>query len=200
MKYPAKMKSYFLLFPITLLIFSCDDEDDGAKTMENDASKTDIVDTAINTEVLGSLVAALTKTDENEDSNLVDALSGKGSFTVFAPTNDVFVALLDILGDDYNSLPDFDTPEEKELLATVLSYHIISGSAIASGEFDDHQQLKAAQGENITVDVKLNGKIILLDKTHDRTRVDAADNEASNGIVHIIDKVLLPQEVLDALH
>ena len=155
-----------------------------------------IVELAQSVDDLSLLVDALIQAD----AGLVEALQGDGPFTVFAPNNHAFQELFHLLGPEYHGISDFNTPAEKELLATVLSYHVISGSAIASGGFNGHQQFKTEQGENISVNVRSDGRILILDKTHDKARVVAADNKASNGIVHIIDKVLLPQEVLDALH
>ena len=155
-----------------------------------------IVEIAVETDDLSILVDALIQAD----AGLVEALQGDGPFTVFAPTNHAFQELFHLLGSNYHGIADFDTPGEKELLASVLLYHVIGGSALSSNDFEDHQQIKTLQGENISIDVRLNGSIRILDKTHDRAHVSAADTEASNGIVHIIDKVLLPQEFLDALH
>ncbi len=154
-----------------------------------------IVELAQSVSDLNILVEALIQAD----AGLVEALSGNGPFTVFAPDNHAFQELFHLLGPQYHDISDFDTPQEKELLATVLLYHVIGDSALASGDFDGHQQIKTLQGENVSVDVRLNGSIRIFDKTHDTAKVNAADNEASNGIVHIIDKVLLPQEFLDAI-
>jgi len=116
-----------LMLPIfAFLVASCSDEDD-QQNLSAEQSSSSIVETAQNTEVLSSLVAALAKADENEDSDLIGALSGEGPFTVFAPTNDAFGELLGAL-DGFDSLEDFDTPEEKSLLATILQYHVITTS------------------------------------------------------------------------
>ena len=155
-----------------------------------------IVEIAVETDDLSLLVDALIQAD----AGLVEVLQGDGPFTVFAPNNHAFQELFHLLGSDYHGIADFDTPQEKELLASVLLYHVIAGSAFASNDFEGHQQIKTAQGENLSVDVRPNGSIRIFDKTHDRALVTLGDNEASNGIVHIIDKVLLPQEFLDALH
>jgi len=155
----------------------------------------DIVELAQSVDDLSILVEALVQAD----AGLVEALSGEGSFTVFAPNNHAFQQLFHLLGPSYHSIADFDTPQEKELLASVLLYHVVDG-IFTSEDFDGHQRIKTLQGEEIAVDVRLNGQIKILDKTHERTNINAADNEASNGIVHIVDKVLLPQEVLDMLH
>ncbi|MEM9362268.1 MAG: fasciclin domain-containing protein [Bacteroidota bacterium] len=158
-----------------------------------------IVQLAQSVDDLSLLVDALIQAD----AGLVDVLSGDGPFTVFAPTNQAFADLLDALGDDFNSLDDFDTPAEKELLAKVLTYHVVAGDAVASGDISNHQRFDTVQGEALFAIFKhRNGtdQLFIRDKTHVDAKVVGADNVASNGIVHVIDKVLLPQEVLDALH
>lgn len=152
-----------------------------------------IVDTAVATDDLSLLVDALVQAD----AGLVETLSGDGPFTVFAPTNAAFAALLDVLGDDFNSLADFDTEEEKALLVKVLTYHVVAGTAAFSTDLSDGQMIETFQGEN--VGVSLNGGVFITDATEANAEVVIADVEASNGVVHVINKVLLPQEVLDAL-
>ncbi len=152
-----------------------------------------IVDTAVATDDLSLLVDALGQAD----AGLVETLSGDGPFTVFAPTNAAFAALLDVLGDDFNSLADFDTEEEKALLVKVLTYHVVAGTAAFSTDLSDGQMIETFQGEN--VGVSLNGGVFITDATETNAEVVIADVEASNGVVHVINKVLLPQEVLDAL-
>ncbi len=154
----------------------------------------DIVELAQSVDNLSLLVEALIQAD----AGLVEALQGDGPFTVFAPTNEAFVNLLHALGSNYNSLEDFDTDEEKALLAQLLSYHVVAGNAVASEDLTDHQVIETLQGESITV--RLNHGVFIQDKTHVNAQVIGADNEASNGIVHIINKVLIPQEIIDALH
>jgi uncharacterized surface protein with fasciclin (FAS1) repeats len=152
-----------------------------------------IVELASNTDFLSLLVGALVQAD----AGLVDLLGTDGPFTVFAPTDTAFAALLDTLGDDYNSLADFDTPEEKALLAQILKYHVVAGAAAFSGDLSDGQMIETAQGESVTV--SLSGGVFIQDKTDVGAAVAPADIAASNGVVHVIDKVLLPQEALDAL-
>ncbi len=153
-----------------------------------------IVELAQSVPDLSLLVDALVQAD----AGLVEVLSGEGPFTVFAPTNEAFADLLAALGDDYHSLADFDTPEEKELLATVLTYHVVAGAAVLSTDLSDHQELHTVQGESLFA--VLSHGVAIRDKTDVDANVTGPDNEASNGVVHIIDKVLLPQAVLDALN
>ena len=132
------------------------------------------------------------------DAGLVGVLSGDGPFTVFAPTNAAFADLLNALGDNFNSLADFDTAEEKALLATVLTYHVVAGAAVASTDLQDHQAITTVQGESLFA--ILSHGVQIRDKTDVDANVVIADVVASNGIVHVVDKVLLPQEVLDILN
>ena len=127
MKNYLKWKSIFLLTLFTFATFSCDKEDND--TNEQDSSST-IVETAQSTDTLSSLVDALLKADENDDSDLIGTLSGDGPFTVFAPTNSAFNDLLASL-DGFDSLEDFDTVEKRALLALILQYHVIAGTAAA---------------------------------------------------------------------
>ncbi|MEL6976357.1 MAG: fasciclin domain-containing protein, partial [Bacteroidota bacterium] len=154
-----------------------------------------IVEIAIETDDLSLLVDALVQAD----AGLVETLSGDGPFTVFAPTNQAFADLLDALGNDFNSLSDFDTQAEKDLLVKVLTYHVVAGTAAFSGDLSDGQQIGTFQGENVGISIK-NGNIHITDATDDNALVVLEDVEASNGVVHVIDKVLLPQEVLDILN
>jgi uncharacterized surface protein with fasciclin (FAS1) repeats len=153
-----------------------------------------IVELAQSVDELSLLVEALIQAD----AGLVELLSGDGPFTVFAPTNNAFADLLNALGDDYHSLADFATAEEKALLTKVLAYHVVAGAAVASGDLTDHQELPTAQGESLFAII--NHGVDIRDKSGTDANVVAPDNIASNGIVHIIDKVLLPQEVIDILN
>jgi len=83
------------------------------------------------------------------DAGLVEALSSEGPFTVFAPTNAAFEDLLDALGSNYHSIADFDTAAEKAILAKILTYHVVSGAAVASGDLSNHQEIVTVQGESV---------------------------------------------------
>jgi len=193
MKKILTFKKLVLLTFLSVFALSCDkDEEESTDSMENEST---IVETAQGEDSLSSLVAALAKADENEDSDLIATLNSNGPFTVFAPTNEAFASLLQNL-EGFNSLDDFDTEEEKTLLAKILQYHVVSGAA-ASTDLSDGQTIATVQGENISI--SLEGGVFIGDATDDDAEVIAADVQASNGIVHIIDKVLLPQEVLNAL-
>ena len=131
-----------------------------------------IVDIAVGDENFSILVAALQAAD------LVEALSGDGPFTCFAPTNDAFAVLLEDLGigaEDLLAHPQLDQ---------VLLYHVV-GAKVMSTDLVDGMEAPTLQGENLTVDLSY-GVVI------NESNVTAADLEASNGVVHVIDTVLIP--------
>lgn len=160
-----------LFIALTMLLTACDDDDD-----EMVIPQDNIVTLAQGNGDLSILVQALTKYPD-----LVSTLSGSGDFTVFAPTNAAFTALLGVIGqDDLNDIPE-------SVLRRVLEYHVISGSAILSSSLTDGQTAATVLGENITVGVTSSGVNI------DAATVVTADVAASNGVVHVIDAVLVPE-------
>ena len=186
MKNLFRLKSTFLCIILLSFIISCDKNDDKSAEMQQN-----IVQTAQATDALSSLVAALLKADEATSANLVGTLSGTGPFTVFAPTNDAFSTLLANL-EGYDSLDDFNTPEKKELLATILTYHVVAGTAVKSTDLSDGQEVTSVQGEKLTVAIT-GGTVYIKDGSEPDAKVIIADVEASNGIVHVIDKILVPE-------
>lgn len=196
------MKALRNLSKLTVLIFvltftSCSEDDNGpADDMSPDPTPINIVETALATADLSSLVSALQKADESANNDLISALSGDGPFTVFAPTNAAFADLLAQL-DGFDSLDDFNTEQLQDLLATILTYHVISGTAALSTDLSDGQSLTTLQGSALTVSTQ--GGVFIGDDTDTDAQVSLADIEASNGVVHVVNKVLLPQAVLDEL-
>ena len=132
----------------------------------------DIPTNAQNTGVHDSLVAALSH------AGLVSALQADGPFTVFAPTDDAFAAA----GID---LSTFDTDEENATLSDILLYHVVSGS-VAASDVTDGMSAEALNGDDLSFTVS-DGSVMVNDAT-----VTTADVMASNGIIHVIDKVLMP--------
>lgn len=182
------------LLPFLLIFASCSDDDDG---MDPPPEVTvNIVEAAQATADLSTLVAALQKADESANNDLITALSGEGPFTVFAPTNQAFADLLAQL-DGFDSLDDFSTQELQDLLAVILTYHVVPGAAAMSTDLSDGQSLTTLQGSTLTVST--TGGVFIGDATDTDAQVTTADVETSNGVVHIIDKVLLPQAILDEL-
>ncbi|WP_344055378.1 fasciclin domain-containing protein, partial [Streptomyces thermoalcalitolerans] len=119
-----------------------------------------------------------------------------GPFTVFAPTNEAFVGLLDILGDDYNALSDFDTQEEIDLLVKILTYHVVAGTEAFAADLSDGQSIATVNGASVGINIT-NHTVHIIDATDDNATVVIPDVDASNGVVHVINKVLLPQEAVD---
>lgn len=125
------------------------------------------------TESAKTLAAAVKAAD------LVTTLEGTGPFTVFAPTDAAFAAIQK----DVDSLLK---PENKDKLASILTYHVVSGKHLAA-DLKDGAELTTVQGEKLKVSIK-DGKVLIGD-----AHVVTADVDASNGVVHLIDKVLLPK-------
>lgn len=137
--------------------------------------KKDIVDTAAGAGSFNTLVAAV------EAAGLVETLKGEGPFTVFAPTDEAFAAL------PAGTVEDLLKPENKDKLVAILTYHVVSGKVMASDVAGAQTMAATVQGQELTIDgsdgVKING-----------ATVTSADVEASNGVIHVIDKVLLPPQ------
>ncbi|PIB27063.1 adhesin [Maribacter sp. 4U21] len=191
---PRILKSTICAF---LLIFaaSCsdDDQDQGPEIVPG----SNIVETAQANNSLSSLVAALSKADESDDNDLITLLSTEGAvYTVLAPSNEAFTALLGRL-DGFDSLDDFNTTQLQNLLATILTYHVVGGAAVPSSELTEGLTITTAQGEQLTV--SLEGGASFTDAAGEAAFVTTADVTTNNGIVHVIDKVLIPQAALDAL-
>lgn len=138
------------------------------------AAEGDIVDIAVGNESFSTLVAALQQAD------LVGALQGDGPFTVFAPTDEAFAALLaalDISAADLLAHPD---------LSKVLLYHVVSGK-VMSTDLSDGMEAPTLNGQAITVDLDMGVMI-------NSSNVISADIEATNGVIHVIDSVLVPDD------
>lgn len=138
-----------------------------------------IVELAVGTPDLSTLVFALDQAD------LVETLSGPGPFTVFAPVNSAFEALPD------ETLAVALLPENVGLLTDVLTYHVVAGAAVFAGDLFNGQVINTVEGSTLTVSIQ-DGNVRLLDGTDRIINVFATDIEASNGVVHLIDQVLLP--------
>jgi uncharacterized surface protein with fasciclin (FAS1) repeats len=138
------------------------------------AADKDIVDTAIAAGSFKTLAAAL------QAAGLVDTLKGAGPFTVFAPTDEAFAKL------PAGTVENLLKPENKAKLVSILTYHVVPGSVMAA----DVMKMKAAktvQGESVKISTA-NGKVMI-----DKSNVTKADIAASNGVIHVIDAVLMPK-------
>ena len=144
----------------------------GQENVKDDESQKDVVKVAVSSKDHTTLVAALKQAD------LVTSLSNAGPFTVFAPTNEAFAKLpketLDALMKD----------DKKEDLQNILQYHV-TVSALKAESFQDGQTLGMVNGDKVTISVK-NGKVML-----NNSATIIASIQASNGMVHVIDGVLL---------
>ncbi len=173
-----------LAFALTsvFLFSSCDKEDD--KVMDPTPQQKDIVETAQSASNLSILVAAL------QQAGLVDALKADGPFTVFAPTNDAFMDLLNS-NPAWTSLGDIDN----ELLTSVLLFHVTQGKIMASDLGNTYvKSLSPVFNNNpLSLQVSVDGGVSFNGMSAPVT----TDIVASNGVVHIIDKVMLPPSVVD---
>jgi len=175
------MKIIKKLLPILLLslfIYSCDDDNDDTIMPVTNT----IVDVAVNNN-LSSLVAAVTRAD------LAGTLSSPGPFTVFAPTNEAFQGLLDSNA-DWNSVNDIPV----ETLRSVLLFHVLSGE-VKSTDLADIYVNTSSTGPNdeaLSLQVEVTGAI----EFNGDAKPVIVDVEASNGVVHVIDKVMLPPNVV----
>lgn len=133
----------------------------------------DIVDTAISAGQFTTLVAAVQAAD------LVDVLKGEGPFTVFAPTDEAFAALPE------GTVENLLKPENKDQLIAVLTYHVIPGKIMSADIAGNTAEVATVQGSNISVDATNGVKV-------DNATVITADIETDNGVIHVIDQVVLP--------
>ena len=138
------------------------------------AKANDIVDTAIEAGDFNTLVAAVQAAD------LVDTLKGEGPFTVFAPTDEAFAALPE------GTLENLLKPENKDQLIAILTYHVVSGKVMSKDIAGKRMNVATVQGGGLSVDATQGVQI-------NDANVVAADIETSNGVIHVIDKVVLPK-------
>lgn len=137
------------------------------------ADEKDIVDTAVGAGSFKTLAAALKAAD------LIETLKGKGPFTVFAPTDEAFAKLPE------GTVETLLKPENKAKLAAILTYHVVAGKV----EAKDAVKLKSAKtvnGASFTIKVSDDGVMV------DKAKVVKTDIQCSNGVIHVIDAVILP--------
>jgi uncharacterized surface protein with fasciclin (FAS1) repeats len=145
-----------------------------AAQADHHGMKKDIVDVAASNPDFSTLVAAV------KAAGLVDALKGDGPLTVFAPTNAAFAKL------PAGTVESLLKPENKDQLIAVLTYHVVPGKVMAA-DVVKVSQATSLQGQNITVKV-VGDKVMV-----DNAAVVATDVKASNGVIHVIDSVILPK-------
>jgi len=144
-----------------------------AQAADQPAAPGDIVAVASSAGSFKTLVAAL------KAAGLVETLQGKGPFTVFAPTDDAFAKL------PAGTLDDLLKPENKEKLVAILTYHVVPGKVMAADV--KTMMAKTVNGKELGIKVE-DGKVMV-----DNARVVKTDEAASNGVIHVIDTVLLPK-------
>ena len=137
------------------------------------AADKDIVDTAVAAGNFTTLVAALTA------AGLVDTLKGPGPFTVFAPTDAAFAAL------PAGTVEDLLKPENKDKLIAILTYHVVPG-AVMSKDLTEGMMAKTVQGGEVTFTLAGGAKI-------NGVTISTADIAATNGVIHVIDAVIMPK-------
>ena len=137
------------------------------------AKADDIVDTAIAAGQFSTLVAAV------QAAGLVDTLKSEGPFTVFAPTDAAFAALPE------GTVENLLKPENKDQLVAVLTYHVVAGKVMSADIAGKTMEVDSVQGSAISVNA-MNGVMV------DNANVVTADIETSNGVIHVIDAVILP--------
>ena len=139
----------------------------------NHAMKKDIVDTAVANGSFKTLVAAV------KAAGLVDTLKGKGPFTVFAPTDAAFAKLPE------GTVASLLKPENKSKLIAILTHHVLAGAVPSKAVVGKKLAPKTVNGTSLSVDGTMGVRV-------SGAKVIAADVKASNGIIHVIDKVILP--------
>jgi uncharacterized surface protein with fasciclin (FAS1) repeats len=159
------LKSLLFVTALFISLQTCARADDKPK---------DIVDTAVGAGDFKTLATAL------KAAGLVDALKEKGPFTVFAPTDEAFEKL------PKEALESLLKPENKDKLVAILKYHVVSGN-VKAADVVKLKEAKTLQGEKVKIMVK--GDDVHVDKA----KVVKTDIEASNGVIHVIDTVLMPK-------
>lgn len=134
----------------------------------------DIVDTAAGAGSFNTLVAAV------QAAGLVETLKGPGPFTVFAPTDEAFAKL------PAGTLDDLLKPENKQKLVAILTYHVVPGKVMAA-DVTRLKKAKTVQGQEIRIRANSDGVMV------DNAKVIKTDIETSNGVIHVIDTVILPK-------
>ena len=138
-----------------------------------DADK-DIVDTAVDAGQFKTLVAAV------QAAGLVDALKSDGPFTLFAPTDEAFAKLPE------GTVESLLLPENRDQLIAILTYHVVPGKVMSTDVAGQRVNAETVQGSELTIDAMKGVKV-------NEASVIAADVEASNGVIHVIDAVVLPR-------
>ena len=160
-----------LLLPFLLISAGCDDDDSTGGIIDNEPN---IVETAIAAGDFNTLVAAV------QAAGLVDTLNGPGPFTVFAPTDAAFEKL------PAGTLDTLLMPENRGQLEDILLYHVVPGEKLAA-EVLSAASLETVLGQNVSISMQGNDALV------NDAKIVSTDIRTSNGVIHVIDTVLLPQ-------
>lgn len=156
------------------------EESSTTTTAADDMAGDDIVDTAVAAGSFETLVTAV------QAAGLEETLRGEGPFTVFAPTDAAFEALPDGTVETLLEDPEGD-------LASILTYHVVEGAVMAADVVGmDGQEVTTVNGATFTVNVSDDGAVSLTDAAGNEVAVSQTDIETSNGVIHVIDSVLMP--------
>lgn len=175
MKRWMPIAAVLLVVAIPFVLAACSDEETAATSPSPSPSQPamkDIVATAVDAGSFTTLATAL------EAAGLVSTLQGEGPFTVFAPTDDAFAKLPAGTVDELLKDPEGD-------LTQILTYHVVPGK-VMSTDLSDGMKATTVQGKDVTISIK-DGQVYVND-----AMVTTADIEASNGVIHVIDTVLIP--------
>lgn len=145
-----------------------------AGSLNAQETEMDIVDTAVAAGSFQTLVAAV------QAAGLVETLKGDGPFTVFAPTDDAFAALPE------GTVANLLKPENRDQLIAILTYHVVPGKVLSS-DVVGLESAATVQGQSIAIAIEGDNVMI------DQAKVVAVDIETTNGVIHVIDQVILPQ-------
>jgi len=146
----------------------------GLKSFSKSYESKDIVDTAVSAGSFNTLVAAV------QAAGLVDTLKGDGPYTVFAPTDEAFAKLPE------GTVEDLLKPENKDKLVSILTYHVVSGKVMSS-DVVELSEAETVQGDKLNISLK--DEVVMVNNA----KVVKADIIASNGVIHVIDTVVLPE-------
>jgi len=137
-----------------------------------------IIQNAVNSKDHTTLVAAV------KAAGLVNTLESKGPFTVFAPTNAAFGKL------PAGTVDNLVKPENKATLSKILTYHVVAGK-LAASDLTEGKKLKTVEGEQLTIK-KSDGKVMIIDSKGNSSTVTIPNVNQSNGVIHVVDTVLMP--------
>lgn len=177
----------YLTFAIALGAFAVQSQDVVKVGGEDMFPKKNIIENAVNSKDHTTLVAAV------KAAGLVETLQGKGPFTVFAPVNDAFENL------PAGTVETLLKPENKAMLTKVLTYHVVPGKLdadelmkrIKSG--NGQANLKTVSGGTLTASMNGSHNVVIMDESGNSAAISTYDVYQSNGVIHVIDKVVLPK-------